>query len=326
VTTGLAPGEDTDGRWSTVRGKIFPTSRSSGPDTHPAFILSYSYPRECTRVADSSLREVVTAKPCQTVSTEGMKGMAASSKDIAVIRTPEHRTVSRVMAILEVVIASEPNGLRLADLPDMVGAPKSTIHGLARGLVATGYVREHNGRYYQGPALAILAVGGQHLPATYHYALEQLTQAWNETAFLATLVGESVINIDVVQPNQMIRASPPLHERRPMWPGSSGKVFLAFMDAKRLDGYLRRKHKDPEEQARIRAEIEIIRSTGIAFNRGETIPELFGVAGPIAIAGMDVSLAIGLAGPADRMRDRLDEIADSVRKTARELSNTGAVA
>ena len=98
------------------------------------------------------------------MSTEGMKGMAASSKDIAVIRTPEHRTVSRVMAILEVVIASEPNGLRLADLPDMVGAPKSTIHGLARGLVATGYVREHNGRYYQGPALAILAVGGQHLP------------------------------------------------------------------------------------------------------------------------------------------------------------------
>src|SRR5439155_25546022 len=83
--------------------------------------------------------------------------MPTPTMDPALARTPEHRTVSRVMAILEVVVASEPNGLRLADLPDMVGAPKSTIHGLARGLVATGYIREQNGRYFQGPALAMLA-------------------------------------------------------------------------------------------------------------------------------------------------------------------------
>jgi len=227
------------------------------------------------------------------------------------------------MAILEVVVASEPNGLRLADLPDMVGAPKSTIHGLARGLVATGYIREQNGRYFQGPALAMLAVGGQSVPAAYHYALEQLSKTRNETAILATLAGESVINIDLVQPNHTIRATPPLHERRPMWPGSYGKVFLAFMDPRRLDAYLRRKHKDPREQARIREELEGIRATGVAINRGETDPDLYGVAAPIAIAGMDVTLAIGLAGPASRMAARLDEIADSVRETARGLSNPG---
>ena len=91
------------------------------------------------------------------------------------------------MSILEVVVASEPNGLRLADLPDMVGAPKSTIHGLARGLVATGYVREQGGRYYEGPALAMLGGGRHHNEATYHHALEQLSAAQHETAILATL-------------------------------------------------------------------------------------------------------------------------------------------
>ena len=59
--------------------------------------------------------------------------------EAAQARSPEHRTVSRVMAVLEAVVASEPNGLRLADLADMLDAPKSTLHGLAKGLAATGY-------------------------------------------------------------------------------------------------------------------------------------------------------------------------------------------
>jgi len=247
--------------------------------------------------------------------------MATAIRQNTPARTPEHRTVSRIMAILEAVVASEPVGLRLADLPDMIGAPKSTIHGLARGLVATGYLREHRGRYFQGPAVAMLAVGGGQVPAGYHHALEQLSQAWNETAILATLAGESVINIDVVEPDQLIRASPPVHERRPMWPGSYGKVFLAFMDPRRRDAYLRRKHKDPGEQARILAELETIRATGVAFNRGEVSPDLYGVASPITSAGIDVTLAIGVAGPASRMAERLDDIARSVLETARGLSN-----
>jgi len=246
-----------------------------------------------------------------------------TANEAAQARSPEHRTVSRVMAVLEAVVASEPNGLRLADLADMLDAPKSTLHGLAKGLATTGYLREHGGRYFQGPAMSMLALGAQQVPAAYHHALEQLSKAWNETAILATLAGDSVINIDAVQPNQMIRASPPVHERRPMWPGSYGKVFLAFMDPRRRDAYLRRKHKDPAEQRHILAELKTIRETGVAFNRGETIPDLYGVASPITIAGVDVTLAIGLAGPASRMSEHLDGIAETVLDTARSLSNDG---
>lgn len=250
--------------------------------------------------------------------------MAAPSASSVSLRSPEHRTVSRVMAILEVVIASEPNGLRLADLPDMVGAPKSSIHGLVKGLVATGYLREHQGRYFQGPAVSVLTLGTSQIPASYHHALENLSKTWNETALLATLAGDAVINVDIVEANQLIRASPPMHERRLMWPGSYGKVFLAFMDARRRDSYLRRRHKDPGEQARILEELETVRETGVAFNRGDSNPDLYGVASPISIGGIDVTLAIGLAGPAPRMAKSLDEIAVSVRETALSLSDSAA--
>ncbi|MFE4500966.1 IclR family transcriptional regulator [Rhodococcus sp. NPDC056743] len=234
----------------------------------------------------------------------------------------EHRTVSRVMTILEMVVASEPTGLRLADLSDMLGAPKSSIHGLARGLVATGHLREHAGRYFQGPAVSMLALGGQAITAAYRHTLEQLAAEWNETAILATSAGDSVINIDVVEPNQTIRASPPLHERRPMWPGSYGKVFVAYMSPRRRDAYLRRKYPDPQQQKAILDEVALIRASGVAINRGETDPELYGVASPIIIGGPEVTLAIGLAGPSARMIDRIDVIAERVATVARGLSNT----
>ncbi len=253
--------------------------------------------------------------------TDTVESTSSAASSSAGTRSLEHRTVSRIMSILEVVVASEPNGLRLADLSDMVGAPKSSIHGLARGLVATGYLREHRGRYYRGPAIAMLSLGGERIPAAYHHALETLRDDLGETAILATLAGDSVINIDMVESSHTIRASPPLHVRRPMWPGSYGKVFLAHMNPRRCDLYLNRKHPDADEQQRIRRELEEIRSRGVAFNRGESIPELHGIASPISYPGIDVTLAIGIAGPAHRIpEEMLEQIGDHIKKTADDLS------
>ena len=248
--------------------------------------------------------------------------MTIQADEVTSTRSPEHRTVSRVMALLEVVIASEPGGLRLADLAEMVGAPKSSIHGLAKGLAATGYFREHQGRYFTGPAVAMLSIGTGDVSAPYRHALEELSATWNETATLATLAGESVIHLAKVEPKQMIRASPPVHQRRPIWPGSSGKVFLAFMDTARRERYLNRTHKDAAERARIDAELDAVRSNRVAFNMGEMDPALYGVASPILMPGIEVNLAIGLSGLGSRMAGRIDEIADSVRRTAEKLSGS----
>lgn len=238
------------------------------------------------------------------------------------VRDPEHRTVSRVMSILELVVSHEPYGLRLADLAEAISAPKSSIHGLTRGLVATGYLREERGRYVQGAALAgLLSVGGDQMPTGYHRTLEELSRRWDETAVIATTAGNSVINLDVVESTNVIRAHPPLRERRPMWPGSYGKCFLAHMEPKRQASYINQYTDDEDERAAILREIGEIRSTRVAFNTGETDPQLFGVASPILSAdGGTVNFCIGLAGPRARMPEDLSEIADSVRAAAESLS------
>jgi DNA-binding IclR family transcriptional regulator len=235
----------------------------------------------------------------------------------------EHRTVTRVTAIIELIVANDLAGVRLGDLATALDAPKSTTHGLVKGLIATGYLREEDGRYHTGPAISgLLAAGPVSLPAAYHHALEQLSAQWTETAILATLVGDSAVYLDVVEPATLIRASPPRNKRQPLWPRSSGKCFLAFMEPRRSDAYLRGHILEPAERDRIRAELQIIRETHIAINRGDHRgSDEIGVASPIIRAGATVTTAVALAGPAVRMHDKLNDIADSVRQAAQSLSS-----
>ncbi len=183
---------------------------------------------------------------------------AVNSSDL--VPVSEHRTVTRVMAIIELVVGNEPSGVRLADMAAAIGAPKSLIHGLAKGLVATGYLREEDGRYLFGPAISGLLSGARmSVPSAYHHTLEQLSARWNETAMLATLVGDSIVYLNIVEPDTLIRASAPLNRHQPLWPRSSGKCFLAFMEPRRVEAYLRRHQFDLAERDCIRAELQTVK-------------------------------------------------------------------
>ncbi|MCR2811398.1 MULTISPECIES: IclR family transcriptional regulator [unclassified Microbacterium] len=235
----------------------------------------------------------------------------------------EHRTVGRVMAILELVVANDDRGSRLGDLANHVDAPKSSVHGLAKGLVAMGYLREDGARYHVGPALSsLVAVQNASLPVVYRHTLEALSAEWRETSILSTLVGDSAVYLDVVQAKDvLIRAAPAAHVRQPLWPRSSGKLFLAYMEPKRLDAYFRRQRVEPDLEATIREELAGIRRTGIAINTGGNTEIEMGVASPIVRKGAPVTMAIAVAGLSSRMEPHLDEIVESVRTAAESLSS-----
>ena len=67
-------------------------------------------------------------------------------------RLPQnHRTVDRVTHILEEVVYSP--GMTLAELVRVLGAPKSSVHGFIRGLLAKGGLHQEQHRFYLGPAV-----------------------------------------------------------------------------------------------------------------------------------------------------------------------------
>ena len=232
--------------------------------------------------------------------------------------TPEHRTVARVMSLLELVIASDPDGMRLADLSAAIAAPKSSVHGLAKGLASTGYFREDRGRYFIGPAISsLLAVGPTGLPSTFHHVLQELTDKWRETSMIATLVGDSIVYLDSVESPNLIRAAPELNKRVALWPRSSGKCFLAFMEPKRMESYLRRHHPDPPDAEHVRQEVARVRESRLGINIGETHADHVGLASPVIPAGASVTLAVAVVGPKSRLGDRVDNSSWARRSPSR---------
>jgi DNA-binding IclR family transcriptional regulator len=232
----------------------------------------------------------------------------------------EHRTVSRVVAILEAA-AAEPGKLRLHSLAALLDAPKSSIHGLVKGLIAAGYlVEEDDGTYAIGPAVGLLLGPSRPtLAAVARRAMTELHKRWNESVMLAYRVGDSVVYADMIESTQVIRYAAPLRQRRPLYPTSSGKCFLAFATPAWRQAYLAEHLADPREREAAARELDQVRREGFARNCGETIPDVYAIASPLLAGGKPLA-CISIAGPGSRMTDRLADIADDVRAVTAEAS------
>jgi DNA-binding IclR family transcriptional regulator len=231
----------------------------------------------------------------------------------------EHRTVSRVTTILERVSAAR-TGVRLAELAAALDAPRSSVHGLVKGLVATGYLREEDGGYVLGPAVgALLMAAPPTLDLATRPEMEKLHRQFDETVMLARPVGDSLVYTDTIESTRAIRFSTPLHTRRPLYPTSAGKCILAFAPTRMRENYLTTHIPDPDRRELVRRELTEIAVAGVAANRGETEPEDSGVGAPILI-GDQVVAVLCVSGPTARIVDRLDEIAVATREAAREIS------
>ncbi|MBE9375902.1 IclR family transcriptional regulator [Saccharopolyspora sp. HNM0983] len=229
----------------------------------------------------------------------------------------QHRTVSRVTTILETV-AADPRGVRLSALAEVLDAPKTSVHGLVKGLVATGYLREQQGCYLLGPAVgALLSSPDAQLAAAAHPQMQRLRDRFDETVMLAVLVGDSVVYLDSLESGQLIRYSAPLRTRRPVYPTSTGKCLLAHQPTARRDAYLD-EHVDPADRERVRRELDEIAAEGVSRNRGETVPDVTAMAGIVLARRATASVAI--AGPTERVSAHLDAMAGEVRETCARIA------
>jgi DNA-binding IclR family transcriptional regulator len=232
----------------------------------------------------------------------------------------EHRTVSRVTTILERVATSDAP-LSLHAIVAMLDAPKSSVQGLIKGLVATGYLDETPQGYRVGPAVNLLSPGeSPPVIASARHALQAIQHTCDETATLCTLVGDSVVYIDRVESTQMIRYSPPLRVRRPLYPTSAGKCFLSLMPRVRQSRLLSSIDVRGDRLDAALAELVEVAKRGYATNRDETVADVYAVASPIVVRNRAVA-CLQIAGPSSRMAAAMDELGRLVLSHASRLSD-----
>lgn len=179
----------------------------------------------------------------------------------------KHRTVDRVTRILEEVVYKP--GMTFAELVRVVDAPKSSVHGFIRGLLANGWLYETQRRFYLGPAVYGLTLASGHIRAgmVTHGDLAALQAETGVAVFIGIKAGDHLIYIAQTGSDPVAGFDARSNIRRTLLVTAGGKALLATCPDAEREAYLRRcGANDTERVSRFLGDLAEIRRTRIATN------------------------------------------------------------
>jgi len=221
-----------------------------------------------------------------------------------------NNTLVKGLLMLE-TLARSAHPMGVTELATTLGIPKSNVHRMLQALVELRYVLrdEDRGTYRASirlwelgsAVLARLDLRTMALPA-----MEALLERTRETVHLSVLDGDEVVYVHKLDSPEPVRAYSQIGGRAPAYCVATGKAMLAFESdafltslSRRLVRHSSRTITDPAEFLR---EMARVRANGHAINRGEWRDSVCGIAAPIRGSDGRVLAALGLSGPAERIK------------------------
>jgi IclR family transcriptional regulator, acetate operon repressor len=236
------------------------------------------------------------------------------------------RSAMRLVALFE-ALAKSAEGLSLAELSTRLAAPKSSLLGILRSMVAAGYMEHGHGLYRLGPkafrlAADILAI--RRFPALVRPILQDLAAKSGETVFLVLLdrTAQRMTYADIIDSPNPVRYTVPTGTTRPLYVSAGGQMLLAYQEpawiaayigATRLEALTPRTITDPDA---LHERLAAIRREGFAVSLGETVPGAAGLAAPIFNADGTVAAGLLIGAPIDRFEHELPELKRLLREAA----------
>lgn len=230
------------------------------------------------------------------------------------------KSFTKGLRVLEALaLSTEPRGV--AELAREMRMTKSNVHRLLSTLVAAGFARRNVERGSYEPDLKLWRLGSQvaarldvrKVSAPY---LAHLRNATQETAHLAILDGHMMVYIDRVESDQYVRTYGRIGAHAPAHCTGTGKALLSGAPPATIDAALRNLKRYTDRTLtsapRVLAELNRVRAQGYAVTKGEWRQGVWSIAAPIRDHTGAVVAAVGVSGPADRLR----RILNSLCKTA----------
>jgi len=215
-------------------------------------------------------------------------------------------SVARALALLDEVARSDA-GLGVNELARRIGVNASTASRLLATLEEGGFVeRSADGPYRLGlkfVALSDRVLGQLDVRERARPWLTWLVQETGETATLSVPGGGEAITVDFVPSSSSVVSMARVGRPSVAHATAAGKVMLAFGPPARaaepeLVAYTERTITNPAELA---AELDAVRTSGIAEAVGEREPDLNALAVPVIGRGDELIAILGLQGPAARL-------------------------
>lgn len=242
--------------------------------------------------------------------------------------------MSRVLRLLD-LLARNRSGMSLSELSQALDVPKSTFLSSLKALAADGMLLSEGNLYRLGP-------GAYRLAGTILASLSMSDIVRHYVQRLGRLTGESVgfaiadweigqaIYTDAVNSTQPVHYAMRAGIRAPLYASAGGRTLLAFADPERRRDYLARttfKALTPATRTTpesITESLETIVRQGYCASFGEMLKDTAAIAVPIFDAHGDLSGALMVAAPLDRMRYNFDTLLGHLTRLGREASGVPA--
>jgi DNA-binding IclR family transcriptional regulator len=225
-------------------------------------------------------------------------------------RAPQnHRTVDRVTRILEEVVYKP--GMTFAELARALNAPKSSVHGFIRGLLAKGWLYESDHRFYLGPAVYGLTLASGHIRAglVTHADLAALHEEAGVAVFLGVQAGDHLIYVAEAGSDAIASFEARSNIRRTLLVTAGGKALLAARPDAEREVYLRRRGAEEAEHIEsFLEEYEEIRRTRIAKNV-RLSGTRFAIATAVYNQAGEAVASVTLVGPTPDLEPRAEKLA-----------------
>jgi DNA-binding IclR family transcriptional regulator len=207
----------------------------------------------------------------------------------------EHRTTARILDIMETV-ASYQDGISLSDLSRSLSIPKSSLHPLLCTLAERRYLyylaREE--RYYLGENVFVL--GNRYV--NNHDVLEQIkevmqhfNQCTGETLYFGVLSKRDVLYLAKADLHSQFRVVSNPGNKLPAYSTGYGKALLSQFQPEQIrelypEGDLKAVTPATVKNVeQLNAQLESIRATGFAYEKGESTTGIQCVAVAIKVEG-----------------------------------------
>lgn len=242
---------------------------------------------------------------------------------MAVEKNSEHasvRSLDRGLQILDALISNREQSL--SQIAGVVDLPKSTTHRLLMTLQSRGYVSAVSGEtgVYRAGIKGMWFTSARN---RIHQQLIALQTASGETANFGVIVGQEVEYVDRVISDHALRWGVDIGSRIPMHSSGLGKAILAFREDLVPDEmeFPKRTSRTISSMVELKAQLDVIRYHGYAFDDEEFIDGVLCVAAPVRDETSEVVAALSVSGPAVRFtKDVAQAFSGTLLQSARVVS------
>ncbi len=204
--------------------------------------------------------------------------------------------VSRAVAVLDAIAASESGTMTLADLSRDLGVPKSSTSTICTALELGGLVRRDDLGYSLGRK--VVELGGSYLArldqvSEFHRACLESPLFRSETLRLSTAAGIDTLCLARYEGHPAIRLTTNIGDRLPASSCAQGKALLARLDDSEIerlyygiDELPRMTARSRRTVARLLKDVRLARARGYAVDDEESADSVVGVAVVVPTRGV----------------------------------------